>query len=100
MANSDNPGRGRKFELDVQSWLHSRCLTTRQDFSVYVGAASDRRPHKFDLGCDDPPRLVECKRHTWTKGGNALDRRSGHHEHGGRVALSATGLCSLEAVWR
>ncbi len=71
MANPDNPGRGRSFELEVKTWLHSQGLSTRQDFSVEVGAASYRRSHKFDLGCDDPPRLVECKRHTWTAGGNA-----------------------------
>lgn len=69
--NSSNPGRGRDFELAVQAWLGTQGISTRQHFSVNVGAASDRRPHKFDLGCNDPPRLVECKRHTWTSGGNA-----------------------------
>jgi len=69
MNNSDNPQRGAAFELLVQDWLGKKDIDTKRNFSVHVGAASDRRPHKFDLGCDDPPRLVECKRHTWTSGG-------------------------------
>ena len=27
--------------------------------------------HKFDLGSESPPVLVECKAHTWTSGGNS-----------------------------
>jgi hypothetical protein len=26
--------------------------------------------HRFDLGSENPPVLVECKSHTWTQGGN------------------------------
>jgi hypothetical protein len=30
-----------------------------------------KKPHKFDLGSEVPPVLVECKAHTWTEGGNS-----------------------------
>jgi hypothetical protein len=30
-----------------------------------------KKPHKFDLGSDDPPILVEYKSYTWTSGGNS-----------------------------
>lgn len=71
MANSDNPRRGAAFELAVQDWLTTIGIRTTQNLVVHVGATSERRAHKFDLGCTDPPTLVECKCHTWTDGGNA-----------------------------
>ncbi len=71
MSNADNPGRGRKFEEFVLDCFAGRGLHLRQDYSVHIGVASERKPKKFDLGCDDPATIVECKRHTWTSGGNA-----------------------------
>jgi hypothetical protein len=72
MANSDNPARGAAFEQAVGAFFqrHSRLKLT-PNFVVQVGVASKRRPRKFDLGSTKPRVLVECKRHTWTKGGNA-----------------------------
>ena len=55
----------------VQEWLTATGLATSPNFQVQVGAASERRVRKFDLGCAEPATLIECKRHTWTKGGNA-----------------------------
>jgi len=31
---------------------------------------TEKKLHRFDLGSDAPPVLVECKSHTWTQGGN------------------------------
>lgn len=71
MANSDNPRRGAAFELAVQGWLAGLGVVTSRNYMVHLGAASERRPRKFDLGCSEPPTLVECKCHSWTDGGNA-----------------------------
>ncbi len=71
MANKDNPGRGSRFEALVQTFFASQGTRLRRDFVVLVGAHSEKRPRKFDLGSAHPPVLVECKRHTWTEGGNA-----------------------------
>lgn len=30
-----------------------------------------KKSHKFDLGSEKPPILVECKSYTWTSGGNS-----------------------------
>jgi hypothetical protein len=30
-----------------------------------------KKNHKFDLGSEAPPILVECKSYTWTSGGNS-----------------------------
>ena len=38
--------------------------------SVRVGIHNAKKHHKFDLGSETPPILVECKSHTWTKTGN------------------------------
>ncbi len=72
MANSDNPGRGAAFEAAVRAFFMQReQLSLVRNFIVDVGAASKLRPRRFDLGSAAPAVLVECKRHTWTEGGNA-----------------------------
>ncbi len=71
MENSENPGRGADFERTAKSEFTRLGIPLHKDFSVAVGISSKKKPHKFDLGSSSPPVLVECKRHTWTKGGNA-----------------------------
>ena len=71
MANKDNPHTGSQFESLAQQVLSKRGLALERNFTVHVGVGQDKRPHKFDLGCQAPPTLVECKAHTWTEGGNA-----------------------------
>jgi len=72
MANSDNPAAGAAFEVVVREYFQQKHdLVLERGFSIEVGAASVRRPRRFDLGSEEPPVLIECKRHTWTEGGNA-----------------------------
>jgi len=71
MANYDNPRTGADFEAAAEAFFHQRGVRLRSDFFQPVGVRSEKRPHKFDLGSDDPPLLIECKCHTWTSGGNA-----------------------------
>ena len=71
MANSDNPGRGAKFEDAVRRFFLNHGLRLEANYTVDVGAASVRKPRRFDLGCVEPAMLVECKSHSWTEGGNA-----------------------------
>ena len=71
MGNADNPRRGSDFELFAQAFFRARGLTLIRSFLVEVGLEGAVAAHKFDLGSDRPPTLVECKRHTWTAGGNA-----------------------------
>jgi hypothetical protein len=42
----------------------------RPNFVALVGH-SIKKPHRFDLGGDDPPILVECESFTRTSGGNS-----------------------------
>ncbi|MBI3304034.1 MAG: hypothetical protein HYZ72_18365 [Deltaproteobacteria bacterium] len=71
MANADNPLKGAKFEDVVREFFLREGLALDSHFSVDVGVSSLRKPRKFDLGCAEPPTLIECKSHTWTEGGNA-----------------------------
>jgi len=70
VANSDNPRTGAEFERQAQSFFAKRGLVLRPAVAVPVGG-SVKRLHKFDLGSETPPVLVECKCHVWTEGGNA-----------------------------
>jgi len=71
MGNADNPSKGAKFEDIVRDFFSREGLALRSNFPVDVGVSSLRKPRKFDLGCVEPPTIVECKSHTWTEGGNA-----------------------------
>lgn len=71
MANKDNPRLGAEFEMTARSEFAKLGFPLHKDFSVDVGISSKKKPHNFDLGSSLPPVLVECKRHTWTKGGNS-----------------------------
>src|SRR6266545_5810395 len=71
MANSDNPRTGAEFEELVGAFFATQGLTLLPNVAVPVGTGKAKKDHKFDLGSESPPVLVECKRHTWTEGGNA-----------------------------
>jgi hypothetical protein len=71
MGNADNSAKGAHFEALVRAYFQGQGLDLHPSHAVLVGASSDPRPHRFDLGSDTPPVLVECKSHTWTGGGNA-----------------------------
>jgi hypothetical protein len=71
MSNADNPSKGSKFEDIVREFFSHKGLALESNFSVGVGVSSLHKPRKFDLGCAEPPIIVECKSHAWTEGGNA-----------------------------
>lgn len=63
---------GREFEESVRDFLRrSEGLELTPNCRINVGVAG-REPklHAFDLGCDDPRVVVECKSHRWTVGSN------------------------------
>jgi hypothetical protein len=61
---------GREFEVAAQLFFNETGVSLRLGFSVPVGFRVTR-PHKFDLGSEEPAILVECKSYTWTEGGNS-----------------------------
>lgn len=61
---------GREFEEAARLYFAETGIHLQRNFVVPVGYKI-KKPHKFDLGSDDPPMLVECKSYTWTSGGNS-----------------------------
>lgn len=62
---------GMDFEQAARTCLAEEGVEVRPSFAVPVGVGDLKKPHKFDLGSDDPPVIVECKSHRWTAGKNA-----------------------------
>jgi hypothetical protein len=71
LANKDNPLKGAKFEEQAKQFFAGQGIHLERGLSVDVGVSVQKKPHKFDLGSEKPPVLVECKAHTWTEGGNS-----------------------------
>ena len=61
---------GRAFEDRARKALAECGLRLDPDHRVPCGLGTARKDHSFDLGCEDPKVIVECKSHTWTSGGN------------------------------
>src|SRR5665213_510111 len=65
-----NAHAGSDFEEVAQKFFGTQGIVLSKNFSIAVGVSSRKKAHRFDLGSENPPVLVECKSHTWTKGGN------------------------------
>jgi hypothetical protein len=61
---------GREFELAAAAYFLKTGIHLAPGFGVPVGYKL-KKTHKFDLGSEKPPILVECKSYTWTSGGNS-----------------------------
>lgn len=71
MGNRDNPRRGADFERIAQLDFSQRGVEVTKDYTIDIGVSYLKKPHSFDLGSAHPPILIECKRHSWTKGDNS-----------------------------
>ena len=62
---------GRQFEaLAAAHYLGAETWGLRSNFSVELGVGTSKKARRFDLGCDDPPTIIECKSHNFTVSGN------------------------------
>lgn len=61
---------GRDFEDIALKILKKEGISASKDYPIQVGVSDKLKNHRFDLGSDDPPVLVECKSHRWTRGNN------------------------------
>src|SRR5712671_4156046 len=67
---SSNTHAGREFEEAARLFWAKTGVRLQPNFPVPLGYEV-KKVHRFDLGSDDPPILVECKSYTWTSGGNS-----------------------------
>jgi len=65
-----NTHAGREFEEAARLFFAKTGASLHPCFRVPVGFKM-KKLHRFDLGSETPPILVECKSYTWTSGGNA-----------------------------
>lgn len=70
IGSKSNTHAGREFEEAARLFFAETGITLKPEFVAPVGHKI-KKPHKFDLGSEDPPILVECKSYTWTSGGNS-----------------------------
>jgi hypothetical protein len=70
VGSSSNTEVGREFEEAAYLFWQTSGVKLTKSFIAPVGFKV-KRSHKFDLGSDEPPILVECKSFTWTSGGNS-----------------------------
>ena len=69
LGSTSNSHVGRDFETTAQDYFSQKGISLQRGHSVRIGVSS-KKHRQFDLGSDDPPVLVECKSHTWTRSGN------------------------------
>ena len=70
VGSISNAHAGREFEEEAELFFTKMGISLQPGFSAPVGFKI-KKPHKFDLGSEEPPILVECKSYTWTSGGNS-----------------------------
>ena len=70
VGSISNAHAGSEFEQLAARKLAEAGLVVTQNLGVAVGTGRVKKVHRFDLGSDNPPVIVECKSHTWTSGGN------------------------------
>ncbi len=70
IGSISNTHVGREFEEAARLFFAETGISLQAGFTAPVGVRV-KKPHKFDLGSDNPPILVECKSYTWTSGGNS-----------------------------
>ena len=70
VGSISNTHAGREFEEAALLFFKQTGISLERNFVAEVGY-SRKKLHRFDLGSEDPPMLVECKSFTWTSGGNS-----------------------------
>jgi hypothetical protein len=70
VGSASNTEVGREFEEAAHIFFEASGIKLTRDFVAPVGFKL-KKSHKFDLGSENPPILVECKSYTWTSGGNS-----------------------------
>src|SRR5689334_20912725 len=70
MGAVSNSHAGNHFESVARAFFAAQGIALTNNFAVPVGVGDTKKRHRFDLGSENPPVLVESKSHTWTTGGN------------------------------
>ena len=71
VGSISNAHAGSDFEAKALEFFGKQGVSLRRGYMAPVGVGEIKKAHRFDLGSENPPVLVECKSHTWTQGGNS-----------------------------
>ena len=78
MSNSDNPGNGAKFQMDVRDWFKDNYGDGFElEKKRPIGCQGCTKEHKFDIVNQDKMIAIDCKRYTWTATGNVPSAKMG-----------------------
>ena len=70
-GSKSNAHVGKAFELLAKGFFEKKGMTLEENFPLEIGLPkAKKKPHRFDLGDRVQKVIIECKSHTWTKGGN------------------------------
>ena len=75
-SNSENPKKGREFEIAVKQWFESYYNKPFENNKPF-GIGNPPKPHKFDVVSCDDSIIAECKCYTWTETGNIPSAKMG-----------------------
>ena len=64
VGSVSNTQAGDDFEASARSFFAQQGISLVKNFTVPVGVGDLKKQHRFDLGSENPPVLVECKSHT------------------------------------
>lgn len=70
IGSNSNTDAGNQFEVAVLRFFEQSGVRLCRNFPAPIGFEL-KKAHRFDLGSNEPPVLIECKSYTWTSGGNS-----------------------------
>ena len=75
--NSENPGKGARFQEAVAEWFRKHYNKGFEiDKKIPIGY-SEKKDHRFDVVSDDNTVAIECKCYSWTETGNVPSAKMG-----------------------
>ncbi len=78
MANKDHPGIGADFQEKVREYFSDEVgFRFEKEVAIPIGVDVIKKPHKFDIVCDEKKIAIECKCYTWTVSGNVPSAKMG-----------------------
>ncbi len=61
-VGADNNAKvGDEFECAAQSYFDGQGTKLTRNHALQIGVSDKKKSHNFDLGCDEPKMIVECK---------------------------------------
>lgn len=70
LGSISNAHVGADFEVLAKAIFEKDGTVLMRNHNVMIGFGARKKARQFDLGCENPGILIECKSHTWTSSEN------------------------------